>query len=221
MTERLIPGGPYIDDGATGQRLIPGGPYIDEAGGGGGDTVKPVFPPGAAISLVGGTVTASGFQLSWTPATDNSGSVLYKISTDGGATYPTTWAVANYTFSGLTAGTTYAIRVQAIDPTGNLSDDILAFSQATSAAGASITSQPLVRNVSVAGVPVLAASIALTWVRVYDTTTGDRVLTVTGLSTDASGVFTFSNAALVVGTSYEIRWREAGGQQGFGFATGA
>ncbi len=220
MPARLLPNGELSQRSSTG--LLPRGVVqIVSGGGGGGDTTKPMFPVGASISLVGGTVTASGFQLSWTPATDNSGTVLYKISTDGGATYPITWGSANYTFSGLTAGTTYAIRVQAIDPSGNLSDDILSFSQATSAAGATLTSQPLVRNVSVAGVPVVAASVALTWVRVYDTTTGDRLLTVTGLSTDSLGVFSFNNASLVAGTNYEMRWREAGGQQGFGFATGA
>lgn len=220
MPARLLPNGELSQRSSSG--LLPRGVFqLVTGGGGGGDTTKPVFPVGASISLVGGSVTTSGFQLSWTPATDNSGTVLYKISTDGGATYPTTWAVANYTFGGLAAGTTYAIRVQAIDPSGNLSDDILAFSQDTAPAGATITSQPLVRNVSVAGVPVVAASVALTWVRVYDTTTGDRLLTKTGLSTDSSGVFTFSDSSLVVGTNYEVRWREAGGQQGFGFVNGA
>lgn len=79
---------------------------------------------------------------------------------------------------------------------------------------ATITSQPLQRNTT-----VIAASSALTWVRVYETTNGDRVLTKTGLSTNGSGVFSFSDAGLTVGVNYELRWLEASGQQGFGFAT--
>lgn len=90
---------------------------------------------------------------------------------------------------------------------------------AGSASGTStptITSQPLQRNTT-----VIAASSALTWVRVYNTSTGDRVLTKTGLSTNGSGIFSFSDAGLTVGVNYELRWLEASGQQGFAFATAA
>lgn len=169
------------------------------AGGGGGDTTPPEFPVGAAISLVGGTLTQTGAQIEWTAATDAVGPVTYRISTDGGATYPITGlAATNHTFSGLTAGTTYAVRVRAFDGAGNASVDILAYSLTTLAAGATITTPPLHDPET----GVVLASIAVTWYCLYDNTTQALVLRKTGLATSALGVITFSDASLVPGTVF-------------------
>jgi hypothetical protein len=75
-------------------------------------------------------------------------------------------------------------------------------------ASGTFTSEVLKRNNG-----TLAASVALTYVRFYSTSTGALVLTKTGLSTNGSGVFTTTDAALVSGTTYGIDWEEAGGQR--------
>lgn len=59
----------------------------------------------------------------------------------------------------------------------------------------------------------VAASVSLSYVRFYNISTGALVLTKTGLSTNGSGVFTTTDAALVPGTTYAIDWEEAGGQR--------
>lgn len=193
----LLPSGLVTLASASG--LQPDGTVLLVAGGGGGgDTTPPLFPPGAAIALVGGTLTQTGAQLDWTAATDVVGPVTYAISTDGGATYPITWAAANYTFSGLTAGNTYAVRVRAFDGAGNPSVDILAYSLTTLAAGATITTPPLYDPET----GVLLASIAVTWYCLFDNTTQALVLRKTGLTTSALGVITFSDAGLVSGTVF-------------------
>lgn len=70
------------------------------------------------------------------------------------------------------------------------------------------TSEVLKRNNG-----TVAASVSLTYVRFYNISTGALVLTKTGLSTNGSGVFTTTDAALVSGTTYAIDWEEAGGQR--------
>jgi hypothetical protein len=81
-------------------------------------------------------------------------------------------------------------------------------------AAGTITSQALKRNNG-----TVAASSALTWVGVRDAATGANVLVKTGVSTDGSGVFAFSDPALSIGASYAVQWLEASGQRGQATAT--
>lgn len=70
------------------------------------------------------------------------------------------------------------------------------------AANPAITSEPLKNNTG-----ALLANQALDYVAIYDNTTGALVLRVTGVSTDASGVFTVSDAALTAGVTYKLDWK--------------
>ena len=72
----------------------------------------------------------------------------------------------------------------------------------TVAAFATFTSEPLKTNNG-----TLQASLALDWVRLYNVTTGALVVTKTGISTNSSGVFTFTDAALTVGQTYKADWK--------------
>lgn len=53
----------------------------------------------------------------------------------------------------------------------------------------------------------------LNFVRLYNDTTGALVLNKTGVSTNASGIVTFSDAALVAGTTYRVDWETTAGSR--------
>ena len=57
------------------------------------------------------------------------------------------------------------------------------------------------------------ASVSLNYVRFYNDTTGALVLNKTGVSTNASGIVTFSNGALVSGTTYRVDWETSAGSR--------
>lgn len=57
------------------------------------------------------------------------------------------------------------------------------------------------------------ANTALNFVRFYNDTTGALVLNKTGVTTNGSGIVTFSDAALVAGTTYRVDWETAAGSR--------
>lgn len=57
------------------------------------------------------------------------------------------------------------------------------------------------------------ANTALNFMRLYNDTTGALVLNKTGVSTNGSGIVTFSDAALVSGTTYRVDWETAAGSR--------
>lgn len=57
------------------------------------------------------------------------------------------------------------------------------------------------------------ANTALNFVRFYNDSTGALVLNKTGVSTNGSGIVTFSDAALVAGTTYRVDWETAAGSR--------
>jgi chitodextrinase len=81
----------------------------------GPDTTAPSVPGGLNAS----NVTTSGFRIAWTAATDNIGVTGYNVYRNGA--YVTTVGTTNYTFTGLSANTTYSITVLALDAAKNRS----------------------------------------------------------------------------------------------------
>ena len=59
----------------------------------------------------------------------------------------------------------------------------------------------------------ILASVSLNFVRFYSDTTGALVLNKTGVSTNGSGIVTFSDAALVAGTTYRVDWETTAGSR--------
>lgn len=57
------------------------------------------------------------------------------------------------------------------------------------------------------------ANVSLNFVRFYNDTTGALVLNKTGVSTNGSGIVTFSDVALVAGTTYRVDWETAAGSR--------
>jgi hypothetical protein len=92
-----------------------------------GDTTLPVLT--GSITITGETTTA--FTATCPTATDNSGTVSYDWSRDGGTTWVANWPANTYNFDSLTPGTTYQVRVRARDPSGNLSTPVLSTTATT------------------------------------------------------------------------------------------
>ncbi len=112
------------------------------------------------------------------------------VTLDDAAPSGTFSTVPNSSFSG-------AVTLDDASPTGSFSRT-----------PGTITSDPLKTNNG-----TLIASAALDFVCFYDDATGALVLRKTGLSTDGSGVFTVTDAALQQGVTYRVDWQVSTGQR--------
>jgi len=93
----------------------------------------------------------------------------------------------------------YSITCDTVTDAHSAGDVTLTYAAAGTAA---ITSEPLKDNTN-----TLLANQALDYVAIYDNATGALVLRVTGISTNASGVFTVSDVALTSGVTYKLDWQ--------------
>ena len=105
---------PFIDNPyfAT---LIWGGPLAEDKFGDVTDSESPSAPANVTSSLVTGT----SFSISWTASTDNAFVTGYKIVIDD--VEVATTSTTNYSVTGLTVSTPYAVTIKAYDPSGNVS----------------------------------------------------------------------------------------------------
>jgi hypothetical protein len=179
-----------------------------------GDTTVPTLTG----SIVIGTVTSGIIQMSWSAGSDNVGVTSYEVSKDGGSNYIDAGLVLTYTFTGLTASTSYPLRVRAKDAAGNVSTPALAATQSTAAASGvgsiSLNNAALYTFKTNNGTTI--ASTALTFY-VHDVSTGALIgSAITGLSTNASGVVTtaISNASMLAGTQYRLVIESSTGKYG-------
>ena len=103
--------------------------------------------------------TQTSIRVVWTPSTDDVGVAGYRLYR-GGALAGTS-LVADYTFSGLTCGTSYALEVAAYDAAGN-SSARTALTAATSAcaSGGDTTAPTLPGSLSVTGSTTTAISVS-------------------------------------------------------------
>ena len=101
------------------------------------------------------------------------------------------------TFSG--AGTAYTLTAESVSDSHSAGSVTLTYNASGTA---TITSEPLRDNTN-----TLLANQALDYVAIYDNTTGALVLRATGISTNASGIFTVSDAALTSGITYKLDWK--------------
>jgi chitodextrinase len=145
---------------------------------------------------VSSNVTTSGFRVSWNAATDNVGVAAYNVYRNG--VYITSVTGTNYTFSGLTAGTTHSITVLAYDAAKNRS---------------ALTAPLSVTTLS-SGIDTTAPSVPSGLVSSNVTTSGFRVSW--SASTDNVGVSGYnvyrngSYVASVTGTNYTFSGLAAG-----------
>jgi hypothetical protein len=175
-----------------------------------GDTTRPTL--GGVVTA--SSVTSSSAVLTWSAGSDNSGTIAgYDYQVNGGS-FVSLGNVLTTTLTGLTASTAYTVNVRARDPSGNVSTPVITggFTTGSGAAG-TFTSAALTRNNGIS-----VGAVSLTWLTFLNPTTGAFVVTKTGLSTNSSGVFSTTDAALTTG-SYHAVWLEAGGQRGWGVAS--
>lgn len=93
-------------------------------------------PPTLTGSITVGTVSATTIQISWPTGSDNVAVTSYDVSSNSGSSWTNTGSTAtSYTFTGLTAATSYTLQVRARDAAGNTSTPVLSVTQSTSAAG--------------------------------------------------------------------------------------
>lgn len=157
-----------------------------------------VTSPTMTGSLTVGTVTTSSIQVSWLAASDNLGGTLtYETSLDG-----TTWTdrgtALTYTFTGLTAGTSYTLRVRAKDPSLNVST-ALSVVQSTSAIATGVLNiGPLKNNTGT----LLANETGVTVI--VNTLSGVLVVNKTAQTSNSTGMVQVSDAAITTGTTYRV-----------------
>ena len=82
------------------------------------DTTPPVWPSGSRITAL--SITSSSIYISWTPATDDSGTVNYKVYEDGAWNGMYTMSTS-YGHQYLAPNTTIAFQITAVDPSNNWS----------------------------------------------------------------------------------------------------
>ena len=158
------------------------------------DTVAPTAP-GSLLATAG---SASGIDLSWSPATDNVGVQGYLVYRNGVQIASVTGTA--YQDSGLKAATSYSYQVVAFDGAGNHSPASAAISTTTFAAPD--TTAPSVP--SGLGATVLSSSqVSLSWKASTDNVgvTGYRVYR-NGLAVASTAVTSWLDAQLSPATSY-------------------
>ncbi|MFI7464514.1 carbohydrate binding domain-containing protein [Nonomuraea sp. NPDC049646] len=105
----------YVN-GWYGQSAYTADDVVLDGPGGPPDTQAPTVPGGVAV----GGPTGTSLTVTWSPATDDSGSVArYEVSRDEAA--PVAVPTTSYTATGLTPDSSYAFRVRACDAAGNCS----------------------------------------------------------------------------------------------------
>lgn len=173
--------------------------------GGGGDSTLPTLTG----SIVASAITSTSYTLTWPAGADNIGIAGYDYSLNGGSTWTGLGNVLTVNVTGRTPSATDAVRVRARDAAGNLSTPALSANVTLLApSSASFTSEPLRDNTG-----TLVASTALAYVALYNDTTSALVVRKTGLSTNGAGVFSFTDAALVAGTTYRVDWETVDGKR--------
>jgi chitodextrinase len=82
------------------------------------DTIKPTAPS----NVVSSNVTQTSARVTWTAATDNVGVTFYNMYRNGTYVATVSGTATAYSFTGLTAGTSYNITVRALDAAKNFTN---------------------------------------------------------------------------------------------------
>jgi hypothetical protein len=166
------------------------------------DTTPPVMPGTMSIS----NVTATSMLAQWTAGTDNIGVVAYEFSQDDGATWVDIGNTLSKQLTSLAPSTLYKLRVRAVDPGDNRSNELTA--QDTTLPASSGGPTPGARTVTLSLFTPADASAAnlsgLRWAW-FDQVTPDLFVAPTDKgtleTTDAGGTLTIPlpNSQLAVG----------------------
>lgn len=152
-------------------------------------------PPAGTFTVGTITTTQTTASVPYTYSAVDADSIQYRI--DGGVAV--TAAASPQELTGLTAGTTYGIEFRAVNAFGNGAWSTSAPFTTAAAAVPSFTLTDLVNN---AGAPI--ASTGSITVDVYNPSTGALVVRKTGLTSTAGADLVVSDAALTIGTTYNV-----------------
>src|SRR5262249_28735995 len=83
-----------------------------------GDITAPTWPAGSLLQAI--SVQTTSVTLSWTAAQDDVGVTGYRVFQGTSQVGSTASATRTFQVNGLTAGTTYNFKVEAVDAVGNL-----------------------------------------------------------------------------------------------------
>jgi len=163
------------------------------------DTVAPSVPAGLASSAI----TSTGFTLSWTASTDNVAVTGYEIFRNGVSIG--TSATTSFAVTGLSASTTYSMRVRARDAVPNWSVQSTALSVTTSAAPDTVA--PSV-PAGLASSAITSTGFTLSWTASTDNVavTGYEIFR-NGVSIGTSATTSFAVTGLTASTTYSMRVR--------------
>lgn len=167
------------------------------------------YPAVAAIAIKG-TSGGGGTEHSATPANSN-----------GGATVSGTTATQNHlgqpagSSGGATVASTSATQTYRATAAASNSGATVASTTAEQSM-AQITLGPLKNNTG-----TLLASQTGVVAHIYAVATGNKIVSKTGLTTDAAGMLVFSDAAMVVGTEYRVVIVLGSGAEGMAKASAA
>jgi hypothetical protein len=138
-------------------------------------------------SITVGTVTTSSIQISWPAGSDDTAVTAYEASSNGGSSWTDIGNVLTYTFTGLSAGTSYSIKVRDKDAANNVAVTPLSVTQSTVAVGFDLNSTTYEFRRENDG-SLVTSTAATFWVS--NVSTGAAVAQITGYSTNASGIIT-------------------------------
>jgi len=222
MAYLVGPTGALIDDSTAG--VLPDGGILLVGSG----NAAPTFP-GPNIGAQSGTV---GLSVSNSVASKFSDSDALTFSAIG--SWPPGLSVSSagvITGTPTTAGTYASLSVRATDTIAQTVDsDTFTYTISAAAAGATISATTAAATFSGSAQPAsglgtftsevlkdntgaVVASKALTFVALYHDTTNALVVKKTGLSTNGSGIFSFSDAAVTTGQTYRVDWEDADGRR--------
>jgi chitodextrinase len=170
------------------------------------DTTPPTTPTG----LTANAVSPTQINLSWSPSTDNDAVANYRLYRNG--VLAATLTSTTYQNTGLSPATTYSYRVDAIDPTGNVSGLSAAVTATT--LSAPDTTAPTTPT-GLTATAVSASRINLSWIAATDNVgvTGYRIFRNGSLLDTVGNVTTYASTGLAASTtySYAVRALDAAG----------
>ncbi|NDC49495.1 MAG: fibronectin type III domain-containing protein, partial [Micrococcales bacterium] len=171
--------------------------------------------PNPPSDLVAGTVTSSGFKLNWSVPSSDGGSAItdFKVETsrDGGQSWQSVKSgvstSTSLTVSGAAPGTTYLVRVAAVNAVGQsewLVGSVTTLATSASAPKSLVSSNLGTNTVSLGwGLPDSNGGAAITDYQVEVTSNGTNSWTV--IPHSASNKLGFSVTSLLYGRTYQFR----------------
>lgn len=189
-------------DGA-GNESVDGPSIVVTTLGASGDVEPPKWPAGSELEAQ--PITETGVTLAWPEATDNVGVTGYTLYRDGAALATVTGSV--YEVVGLTAGTTYTFKVEAVDGAGNETTDGPSVVVTTLGTSADTEAPTWPHGAKLEVSDVSSASVRLNWPEAIDNVgiAGYRVYVGDSYLTTVTGAVYHTVSGLTANTAYTFK----------------